>query len=57
MPSVTGGALEGIMCAVVLELAEESGIPWAERSLGPCDLYTAEECFLKGIEHAAENRG
>ncbi len=32
----------------VLELAETSGIHWAERSLGAFDLYTAEECFLTG---------
>ena len=32
----------------MIELAGPSGIPWAERSLGAFDLYTAEECFLTG---------
>ena len=47
-PPVTDGALAGITRAAVIELAETSGIPWAERSLGAFDLYTAEECFLTG---------
>jgi len=47
-PPVTDGALEGITRAVILELAAENGIPWAERSLGTYDLYMAEECFLTG---------
>ncbi len=47
-PPVSDGALEGITRAVVLELADENDIPWAERSLGPYDLYTAGECFLTG---------
>lgn len=47
-PPVADGALEGITRAVILELASKHGIPWAERSLGTYDLYTAEECFLTG---------
>ncbi|MEW6332213.1 MAG: branched-chain-amino-acid transaminase [Pseudomonadota bacterium] len=47
-PPVGDGALEGITRAAVLELAAAGGIPWAERSLGTFDLYTAEECFLTG---------
>ncbi|MDO8706697.1 MAG: branched-chain-amino-acid transaminase [Sulfuricaulis sp.] len=47
-PPATDGALEGITRAAVIELAGTSGIPWAERSLGAFDLYTAEECFLTG---------
>lgn len=47
-PPTADGALEGITRAVVLELAETLGTPRAERSLGPYDLYTADECFLTG---------
>ncbi|MGE5241181.1 MAG: branched-chain-amino-acid transaminase [Bacteroidota bacterium] len=47
-PPVSDGALEGITRAAVLELAESAGIPWAERSLGAFELYTADECFLTG---------
>jgi branched-chain amino acid aminotransferase len=47
-PPVSDGALEGVTCAVVLELAHELGIAAHERSLGPYDLHTADECFLTG---------
>ncbi len=47
-PPVTDGALEGITRRLVMELAEEEGIPVREQSLGPWDLHTAEECFLTG---------
>jgi branched-chain amino acid aminotransferase len=47
-PPASDGALEGITCAVVLELADELGIAAHVRSLGPYDLYTADECFLTG---------
>jgi branched-chain amino acid aminotransferase len=47
-PPVSDGALEGITRAVILELADENGLPWAERSLGTYDLHAAEECFLTG---------
>lgn len=47
-PPADDGALEGITRAAVLELAAAGGIPWAVRSLGAFDLYTAEECFLTG---------
>ena len=47
-PPVTDGSLEGVTRGVVLELAEKLGIPFAEKSLAPYDLYTADECFLAG---------
>jgi len=40
------GILEGITRQTVFEIAEELGIPAAERDLTPFDLYTAEEAFL-----------
>ena len=47
-PPPIDGALEGITRGIVLELANELGIPAAETPLAPYDLYTAEECFLTG---------
>lgn len=47
-PPVSDGALEGITRAVVLELARTLGIEARESTLGPHDLYTADECFLTG---------
>ncbi len=47
-PPVVEGALAGITRAVVLELAEQAGIPVQETPLAPYDLYTADECFLTG---------
>lgn len=47
-PPVTDGALDGVTRAVIMELASELGLPCAERTLSPYDLYTADECFLTG---------
>ncbi len=47
-PPVADGALEGITRAVVLEIAQTLGIVARENTLGPYDLYTADECFLTG---------
>ena len=47
-PPVSDGALEGITRAVVLELARTLGIAARASTLGPYDLYTADECFLTG---------
>lgn len=47
-PPVSDGALEGITRGVVLEIAHDNNIPWAECSLGTYDLHTADECFLTG---------
>ena len=47
-PPPIDGALNGITRSIVLELANELGIPAAERPLAPYDLYTADECFLTG---------
>jgi len=47
-PPTSDGALEGITRNAVLELAGRLGIPAAEKSLAPYDLYTADECFLAG---------
>ncbi|MCC5809051.1 MAG: branched-chain-amino-acid transaminase [Ectothiorhodospiraceae bacterium] len=47
-PPPVEGALAGITRQVVLELAQEAGIPVRETPLAPYDLYTADECFLTG---------
>ena len=47
-PPCCDGALEGITRAVVMELAQQIGVSCRETTLGPYDLYTADECFLTG---------
>lgn len=47
-PPPSDGALEGITRSVVMELADQEKIAVRETSLGPYDLYTADECFLTG---------
>jgi branched-chain amino acid aminotransferase len=47
-PPCSDGALEGITREVVMDIARSAGIQVREQSLGPFDLYTADECFLTG---------
>ena len=47
-PPLSAGALYGITRQVVIELAEESGIPVSEPNLTRYDLFNADECFLTG---------
>ena len=47
-PPLTAGILEGITRGVVLELAEEAGIPAREEEMTRYDLFNADECFLTG---------
>lgn len=47
-PPVIEGALAGITRQVILELAQQLGIPNQETPLAPYDLFTADECFLTG---------
>lgn len=47
-PQVNDGALDGITRRVILELADQLGIPWVERSLTRYDLFVADEFFLTG---------
>ncbi len=47
-PPVCEGALAGVTRALILELAEERGLPCREQPLAPYDLYTADACFLTG---------
>jgi branched-chain amino acid aminotransferase len=47
-PQVSDGALDGITRRVILELADQLGIPKVERSLTRYDLFVADEFFLTG---------
>lgn len=47
-PQVSDGALDGITRRVILELADQLGVPKVERSLTRYDIYTSDECFLTG---------
>jgi branched-chain amino acid aminotransferase len=45
-PPTSRGFLPGITRETVLEVAEQQGVPRAERELHVSALYGAEECFL-----------
>lgn len=47
-PPGCDGALDGITRGVIFDLAQKQGILVRELSLGPYDLYTADEVFLTG---------
>ncbi len=47
-PPADAGILEGVTRQVVLELAEELGLPTKVAPMTRHDIYTADECFLTG---------
>ena len=47
-PSASAGALKGITCDTVLQIAAEIGLPWREANLTRYDLWVADELFLTG---------
>jgi branched-chain amino acid aminotransferase len=47
-PPVSAGILEGITRDVVMQIAEEMGIPCVEKDMALFDVYAAEEAFLTG---------
>ena len=47
-PPSHDGALAGITRQLILDLAREHAIKVEPSTLGPYDLYTADECFLSG---------
>ncbi len=47
-PLISDGALDGITRGVIIELAEQLGVPFKECSLTRYDIFTADECFLTG---------
>jgi len=62
-PPLNSGCLEGVTRGILFEIAPEAGIPIAERSLRPEDLYSADEVFISstnrnliGVGEIAGNR-
>ena len=47
-PSVASDVLEGITRRTILQLAEQAGIPCAERAVDLTELYLADEVFVTG---------
>jgi branched-chain amino acid aminotransferase len=47
-PPLDAGSLRGITRGVVMDIANELGIPCSEQALTRYDLWTADECFLTG---------
>jgi branched-chain amino acid aminotransferase len=45
-PPLSAGCLEGVTRSVLLEIAPLSGVPIAEKTLRPEDLYAADEVFI-----------
>jgi branched-chain amino acid aminotransferase len=47
-PPLHAGILEGVTRNLVIELAEQAGIPVVQADMTRHDVYTADECFLTG---------
>jgi branched-chain amino acid aminotransferase len=45
-PPLSSGCLEGVTRGLLLEIAPRAGVPIAEQTLFPDDLYSAEEVFI-----------
>lgn len=45
-PPLSSGCLEGVTRGILFEIAPEAGIPIAEQTLRPEDLYSADEVFV-----------
>ena len=45
-PPLSAGCLEGVTRSVLLEIAPRNGVPMAEQTLMPDDLYAADEVFI-----------
>jgi branched-chain amino acid aminotransferase len=45
-PSLSSGCLEGVTRGILLEIAPGAGVPVAEQTLRPEDLYAADEVFI-----------
>jgi branched-chain amino acid aminotransferase len=45
-PPLSSGCLEGVTRSVLLEIAPRCGVPMAEQTLSPEDLYAADEVFI-----------
>src|SRR5262245_23504818 len=47
-PPTEAGILEGVTRAVVIDLAKEAGVPFAEANMTRHDIFVADELFLTG---------
>ena len=47
-PDLSGGALDGITRQTIITLAEEFGIPFAEKRISRDEFYIADEAFFTG---------
>lgn len=45
-PPLSSGCLEGVTRGILLEIGKHAGVPVEERTLGPEDLYAADEVFI-----------
>jgi branched-chain amino acid aminotransferase len=45
-PPLSSGCLEGVTRALLMEMAQQTGTPFEERTLLPGDLYLADEVFI-----------
>ncbi len=60
-PPLSQACVEGIMRAIIIEIVNETGIPFEEAKISPDDLVTADELFLTnaitGIKWVKEFKG
>jgi len=51
-PPLSSGCLEGVTRAVLLEIAPDAGVPIAEQTLRPQELFSADEVFLSSTNRS-----
>jgi branched-chain amino acid aminotransferase len=51
-PPLGSGCLEGVTRAILLEIAPGAGVPIAEQTLRPEDLFAAEEVFISSTNRS-----
>lgn len=51
-PPLSSGCLEGVTRAILLEIGPEAGVPIAEQTLRPEDLFAADEVFISSTNRS-----
>jgi branched-chain amino acid aminotransferase len=51
-PRLSSGCLEGVTRAILLEIGPDAGVPIAEQTLRPEDLFTADEVFISSTNRS-----
>lgn len=51
-PPLSSGCLEGVTRGALLEIAPDAGVPIAEQTLRPQDLFSADEVFLSSTNRS-----